>query len=150
MRPSRIRQAAIPSAAPTPVPRVPIAAPCAMKSAMMLRRVAPMDRRMAMSRVFSVTVTIWPATMLSAATPTMKLTKSAVASFSSQKAEKSVVFRSIQLSVENPGPSVPRMPVSSSRTANMSVALASTWLASSARPVSRCASASGMSAHELS
>ena len=112
--------------------------------------VAPIERRMAMSRVFSVTVTICPATMLSAATPTMKLTKSAAASFSSQKAEKSVVFISIQLSAEYPGPSVRRASASSSRTPNMSSTRASTWLASPRRPTSLCASVSGISAQALS
>ena len=56
----------------------------------------------------------------------MKLTKSVVASFSSQNAENRVVFRSIQLSAEYPGPRASRTRASRSRTSNMSVIRAST------------------------
>ena len=48
-----------------------------------------------MSRVFSMTIMIWLATMLRAATPTMKLTKMVVTIFSSQRAENRMHIKTI-------------------------------------------------------
>ena len=57
---------------------------------------APIVRRMAMSRLFSMTSSTSEATMLSAATITIRPMVIEIAIFSSQSAEKSGSFRSAQ------------------------------------------------------
>jgi hypothetical protein len=73
-----------------------MAVPCAMKIAMMLRAGAPMVLRMAMSRLFCITIRMSDEMMLSAPTMTMSATAIEMPIFSSQRAEKSDWFISAQ------------------------------------------------------
>ena len=59
---------------------------------MMLRADAPIVFRMAMSRLFSITISTSEATMLSAATMMIRPMVIAIATFSSQSAENSGAF----------------------------------------------------------
>ena len=70
--------------------------PCSMKTIITLRRVAPMVFRIAMSRLFSITSSTSEATMLSAATMTMRPMVIEMAIFSSHNAEKSEPLMSAQ------------------------------------------------------
>ena len=71
-----------------------------MKIVVTLRALAPIVFRMAMSRCFSITSRMSDATMLSAATMTMRPMVSEMAIFSSQSAEKSDWFMSAQSCVD--------------------------------------------------
>ena len=81
-----------PAAAPTVVPIAPMINPCSMKMAVMLPAAAPIVLRMAMSRLFSITSSTSDATMLSAATMTIRPMVIEMATFSSQRAENSDWF----------------------------------------------------------
>ncbi len=70
--------------------------PWSMKTAVMLAPAAPIVLRMAMSRLFSITSSTSDATMLSAATITIRPIVIEIAIFSSQSAEKSDWFISAQ------------------------------------------------------
>ena len=70
--------------------------PCSMKMYMTLRDVAPIVLRMAMSAVFSITSSTSDATMLSAATMTMRPMVIDTAIFSRNSASNSVRFIVVQ------------------------------------------------------
>ena len=70
-----------------------------MKMAVTLRELAPMVFRIATSRCFSMTRRISVATMLSAATSTIRPIASETAIFSSESAEKRGLFFTVQSSV---------------------------------------------------
>ena len=78
---------ASPSTVPATVPTRPMVSPCSMKILRITRAGAPIVRRMAMSRLFSMTSNTSDATMLSAATMTISPIVSEIAIFSSQSAE---------------------------------------------------------------
>jgi hypothetical protein len=81
-----------PPALPIAVPTMPMAVPWAMKMAMMLRADAPMVLRMAMSRLFCITIRMSDEMMFSAPTMTMRATAIEIPIFSSHSAEKSDWF----------------------------------------------------------
>ena len=70
--------------------------PCIMKIAVTLLALAPIVFRMPMSRCFSITSRISDATMLSAATMTIRPMVSEIAIFSRPSAENSDLFMSAQ------------------------------------------------------
>ena len=78
------------------VPTTPMAVPCVMKIAITLRDDAPIVLRMAMSRLFCITIRMSDEMMLSA--PTMMISATAIEMpiFSSHSAEKSDWFRLAQ------------------------------------------------------
>ncbi len=65
---SMLRETSSPRARPATVPTTPILAPLSRKMRMIMPRVAPMVRRMAMSRPLSLTSMICPEITLNAAT----------------------------------------------------------------------------------
>ena len=69
--------------------------PCSMKMRLMLLAGLPIVFRMAMSRLFSITSRISDATMLSAATMTIRPMVMEIAIFSSHSAEKRLLFMSL-------------------------------------------------------
>ena len=77
----------IPRTVPTAVPTTPIVAPCSTKMRRITRAGVPIVRRIAMSRLFSITRSTSDATMLSAATMTMRPMAREMATFSSHSAE---------------------------------------------------------------
>ena len=89
--------------------------PWSMKIAITLRARAPIVFRMAMSRLFSITSRMSDATMLSAATITIRPIVIEIAIFSSQSAEKSAWFISVQSCGQVPGPSCSVMAVADRR-----------------------------------
>ena len=82
-----------PSARPTSVPTTPIAAPVMRKMRMIAPRVAPIVRRMAMSRALSFTSMIRPEMMLSAATSTISVRMTNITLRSTASASKKVRLR---------------------------------------------------------
>ena len=78
------------------MPTAPITVPCSMKMRVIAPREAPIETRIAMSLCFSMTSRIRVATMLSAATITMRPMVMPMAIFSSQSAEKRLWFIMIQ------------------------------------------------------
>ena len=78
------------------MPTAPITVPCSMKIRMIAPREAPMETRIAMSLCFSITIRMSVATMLRAATITMRPMVMPIAVFSSQRAEKRLWFIWIQ------------------------------------------------------
>ena len=87
---------ATPAIVPMAVPMHPMISPCSMKMYMTLRDVAPIVLRIAMSAVFSITSSTSDATMLSAATMTMRPMVIDTAIFSSHSASNSVRFIVVQ------------------------------------------------------
>ena len=70
--------------------------PCSMKRRVIEAREAPIETRMAMSLCFSITMSTSVATMLSAATATIRPIVMPIAIFSIQSAEKRLRFISTQ------------------------------------------------------
>ena len=139
-----MRQASQPSAPPTAVPSAPISVPCSTKTRMTAARDAPMDTRIAMSLCFSITIRISVATMLSAATMTMRPMVMPIATFSSHSAENRLSLVSIQSVITYPSPSASWILGSMSRTRYRSSTLTSTSVTWPASPKSRWAAPSGM------
>ncbi len=86
----------VPPSAPIAVPTSPMTSPWNMKIRRMLAAELPIVFRIAMSRLFSITSSTSEATMLSAATMTMRPIVIEMAIFSSQSAEKSDPLMSAQ------------------------------------------------------
>ena len=78
--------------------------PCSMKSRMIAPREAPIETRIAMSLCFSMTIRTSVATMLSAATATIRPIVIPIATFSIHRAEKRLLFISTQSVVTKPSP----------------------------------------------
>ena len=97
-----------------------------MKMRAIAPREAPIDTRIAMSLCFSITIRISVATMLRAATITMRPMVIAIAVFSSHRAENRLWFMSIQSWVMKPSPRAWRIDRSTSLTAYMSSTRTST------------------------
>ena len=77
---------------------MPMISPCIMKIVVTLFALAPIVFRMAMSRCFSITSSTSDATMLSAATMTMRPMVSEIAIFSNDSALNSARFMTDQSS----------------------------------------------------
>ena len=78
------------------VPTAPMIVPCSMKMRMMAAREAPIETRIAMSLCFSITISTSVATMLSAATATIRPMVMPIATFSIHSAENRLWFISTQ------------------------------------------------------
>ena len=87
-----------PSSTPSEVPVSPIRIPWARKMRRIAVRRRPIARRMPISRVLSRTSIVSVPTTLNAATTQMRNTTTAMASFSSFRAEKSEAFWDCQSS----------------------------------------------------
>ena len=116
--------------------------PCSMNSRMIAPREAPIETRIAMSLCFSMTIRTSVATMLSAATATIRPIVIPIATFSIHRAEKRLPFISTQSVVTKPSPRADTIAFAMGRTANMSSRRTSTRVEASS-PKSRCADARG-------
>jgi hypothetical protein len=134
----------MPSSSPAPVPSAPIEAPAMKKMRRIEPRVAPMVRRMAMSRLLFFTSMTSPLMMFSATTATTTIRMSRMAVRSTCRASKKLEFFSVQSSTMEPGPAALISAGFIALVRSGSVTFTSITSMAWSRPKKSCACSSGM------
>ena len=129
---------------PTSVPTTPMAAPTMKKMRCTAPPVAPMVRRMAMSRPLSLTSIVRLETTFNAATPTMSVRMMNMTLRSTSIAPKNWAFCCSQSTIRPRPPTTPPITARAARTASGSATTISMPVTPSPRRKYSCAALSGM------